>query len=57
MRQFPPLFGCSPTTVCRVIQRLRLLLANGPSAPDLAVSFGDEVRAVTVCHADPEGRE
>ncbi|MDQ8708404.1 transposase family protein [Streptomyces sp. LHD-70] len=27
MRQLAPLFGCSPATVCRVIQRLRPLLA------------------------------
>lgn len=26
-----PLFGCSPATVCRVIQRLRPLLAIEPS--------------------------
>ncbi|MGV9855538.1 transposase family protein [Streptomyces sp. NPDC003442] len=30
MRQLAPLFGVSPATVCRVIQRLRPLLALGP---------------------------
>lgn len=35
MRQLAPLFGCSPATVCRVIQRLRPLLAIEPAArPD-----------------------
>ncbi|WP_338491840.1 transposase family protein [Streptomyces sp. SJL17-4] len=38
MRQLAPLFGCSPTTVCRVIQRLRPLLAIEQDArPDDAV--------------------
>ncbi|NBE54885.1 transposase family protein [Streptomyces boluensis] len=32
MRQLAPLFGCSPATVCRVIQRLRPLLAIEPAA-------------------------
>lgn len=32
MRQLAPLFGCSPATVCRVIQRLRPLLALGPAS-------------------------
>ncbi|MET9392675.1 transposase family protein [Streptomyces sp. NPDC006624] len=38
MRQLAPLFGCSPATVCRVIQRLRPLLAIEPAAapPDAA---------------------
>lgn len=31
MRQLAPLFGCSPATVCRVIQRLRPLLAIEPA--------------------------
>ncbi|MFE4617382.1 transposase family protein [Streptomyces sp. NPDC056747] len=31
MRQLAPLFGCSPATVCRVIQRLRPLLAIKPA--------------------------
>ncbi|MGV9339880.1 transposase family protein [Streptomyces sp. NPDC003688] len=31
MRQLAPLFGCSSTTVCRVIQRLRPLLAIKPA--------------------------
>lgn len=31
MRQLAPLFGVSPTTVCRVIQRLRPLLAVEPA--------------------------
>ncbi|MEU6603369.1 transposase [Streptomyces flaveolus] len=31
MRQLAPLFGCSPATVCRVIQRLRPLLAREPA--------------------------
>ncbi len=30
MRQLAPLFGVSPATVCRVIQRLRPFLALGP---------------------------
>lgn len=32
MRQFAPLFGCSPTTVCGVNQQLRPLLAVEPAA-------------------------
>ncbi|MHA4820432.1 transposase family protein [Streptomyces aculeolatus] len=32
MRQLAPLFGCSPATVCRVIQRLGPLLAIEPAA-------------------------
>ncbi|MET8509971.1 transposase family protein [Streptomyces sp. NPDC004787] len=32
MRQLAPLFGCSPATVCRVIQRLRPLPAIEPAA-------------------------
>ncbi|MEU5288552.1 transposase family protein [Streptomyces sp. NPDC020755] len=32
MRQLAPLFGCSPATVCRVIHRLRPLLAIEPAA-------------------------
>ncbi len=32
MRQLAPLFGVSPATVCRVIQRLRPLLALEPAA-------------------------
>ncbi|MGW1761834.1 transposase family protein [Streptomyces mirabilis] len=32
MRQLAPLFGVSPATVCRVIQRLRPLLALGPAS-------------------------
>ncbi|MEU6657596.1 transposase family protein [Streptomyces sp. NPDC046821] len=32
MRQLAPLFGCSPATVCRVIQRLRPFLAIEPAA-------------------------
>nr|WP_241518949.1 transposase family protein [Streptomyces sp. CB03238] len=32
MRQLAPLFGVSPATVCRVIQRLRPLLAIEPAA-------------------------
>ncbi|WP_329288450.1 transposase family protein [Streptomyces pseudovenezuelae] len=32
MRQLAPLFGCSPATVCRIIQRLRPLLAIEPAA-------------------------
>ena len=32
MRQFAPLFGVSPATVCRVIQRLRPLLAIEPAS-------------------------
>ncbi|MFE7623867.1 transposase [Streptomyces sp. NPDC057509] len=32
MRQLAPLFGCSPATVCRVIHRLRPLLAIEPTA-------------------------
>lgn len=31
LRQLAPLFGCSPATVCRVIQRLRPLLALEPA--------------------------
>ncbi|MER7192021.1 transposase family protein [Streptomyces flaveolus] len=31
MRQLAPPFGCSPPTVCRVIQRLRPLLAQEPA--------------------------
>ncbi len=31
MRQLAPLFGCSPATVCRVIQRLPPLLAIEPT--------------------------
>ncbi|MET9648337.1 transposase family protein [Streptomyces syringium] len=31
MRQLAPLFGCSPATVCRVVQRLRPLLAIEPA--------------------------
>jgi hypothetical protein len=31
MRQLAPLFGVSPTTVCRVIQRLRPFLALEPA--------------------------
>ncbi len=31
MRQLAPLFGCSPATVCRVIQRLGPLLAIEPA--------------------------
>lgn len=31
MRQLAPLFGCSPATVCRVIQRLSPLLALEPA--------------------------
>ncbi|WUU02819.1 transposase family protein [Streptomyces pseudovenezuelae] len=31
MRQFAPLFGCSPATVCRIVQRLRPLLAIEPA--------------------------
>ncbi|MFP1666365.1 helix-turn-helix domain-containing protein, partial [Streptomyces cavourensis] len=31
MRQLAPLFGVSPATVCRVIQRLRPLLAIEPA--------------------------
>ncbi|WP_043196923.1 IS5/IS1182 family transposase, partial [Streptomyces sp. NRRL WC-3725] len=31
MRQLAPLFGCSPATVCRIIQRLRPLLALEPA--------------------------
>lgn len=27
MRQFAPLFGCSPAAVCRMVKRLRPLLA------------------------------
>ncbi|MFF8351801.1 transposase family protein [Cellulosimicrobium funkei] len=38
MRQLAPLFGVSPATVCRVIQRLRPLLAIEPATrPDDAV--------------------
>ncbi|WRZ37998.1 transposase family protein [Streptomyces sp. NBC_00151] len=33
MRQLAPLFGISPATVCRVIQRLRPLLAIEPASP------------------------
>ncbi|MEU6164867.1 transposase [Streptomyces tanashiensis] len=32
VRQLAPLFGCSPATVCRVIKRLRPLLAIEPAA-------------------------
>lgn len=32
MRQLAPLFGVSPATVCRVIQRLRPLLAIEPAS-------------------------
>lgn len=36
MRQLAPLFGISPATVCRVIQRLRPLLALGkPPVPPM----------------------
>lgn len=31
MRQLAPLFGCSPATVCRIIQRLGPLLAIEPT--------------------------
>ncbi|MEU0197267.1 MULTISPECIES: transposase [unclassified Streptomyces] len=36
MRQLAPLFGCSPATVCRVIQRLRPLLALEPASRPVA---------------------
>ncbi len=36
MRQLAPLFGCSPATVCRVIQRLRPLLALEPAPRPVA---------------------
>ena len=36
MRQLAPLFGCSPATVCRIIQRLRPLLAIEPAPRPVA---------------------
>ncbi|KOV73602.1 MULTISPECIES: IS5/IS1182 family transposase [unclassified Streptomyces] len=36
MRQLAPLFGCSPATVCRIIQRLRPLLALEPAPRPVA---------------------
>ncbi|MFP1662263.1 helix-turn-helix domain-containing protein, partial [Streptomyces cavourensis] len=36
MRQLAPLFGISPATVCRVIQRLRPLLAIEPAPRPVA---------------------
>ncbi|GHI02726.1 hypothetical protein Scel_10470 [Streptomyces cellostaticus] len=44
MRQLAPLFGCSPATVRRVIQRLRPLLALEP-APS-PVPGADRLRIV-----------
>lgn len=38
MRQLAPLSGVSPATVCRVIQRLRPLLARGPLTRPVATA-------------------